>query len=122
MLHYLLSSRYPFMYSIKKPFVPEKRIRRSPTSRSLSIIILLYWCRVFICLEVIKLTTNHLVKKKIHSFAQKNRSSRKKREVFIIYIFVSYSVLMLKERGLSSEKYRKEKKKKTKTKTKVTNE
>jgi len=29
---------------------------------------------------------------------------------------------MLKERGLSSEKYRKEKKKKTKTKTKVTNE
>jgi len=46
----------------------------------------------------------------------------KKREVFIIYIFVSYSVLMLKERGLSSEKYRKEKKKKTKTRTKVTNE
>jgi len=29
---------------------------------------------------------------------------------------------MLKERGLSSEKYRKEKKKKTKTRTKVTNE
>ena len=110
MLHYLLSSRYPFMYSIKKPFVPEKKNKKKP---HIQILIDHYFALLVQSFHLSRSNKINLKSpcQKIHSFAQKNRSSRKKREVFIIYIFVSYSVLMLKERGLSSEKYRKKKKK-----------